>query len=239
MARAESNSNITGAGPAFAVFDCDGTLVDTHASIVHCMQAAFVAMGQRPPPSDAVRATIGLPLPECVHRILPDAEDRVRARIVTAYREVFFDVRRFDSVDEPLFPGIPALLDALEARGIVLGIATGKIERALNLTLERHGLLSRFATRQTADKAPAKPDPAMLDRAIADVGAARARTVMIGDSVYDIVMSRNAGVRAVGVVWGQNNAEELAAAGADFLARDAAAVSAWVLGAVGDGNKAT
>lgn len=236
MARAESNPIVTGTGPALAVFDCDGTLVDTHASIVHCMQAAFVAMGQRPPPSDAVRATIGLPLPECVRRILPDAEEGVRARIVTAYREVFFDVRRFDSVDEPLFPGILALLDALDARGIILGIATGKIERALNLTLERHGLLARFATRQTADMAPAKPDPAMLNRAMAEVGATPARTVMIGDSVYDILMSRNAGVCAVGVVWGQDNAGELAAAGADFLARDAAAVSAWVLGTAGDSD---
>lgn len=228
--------NITGITTAFAVFDCDGTLVDTHASIVHCMRAAFVAVGQLPPASDAVRATIGLPLAECVLRILPDAEEGVRSRVVTAYREAFFDTRRFASVDEPLFPGIPALLDAFEQRGIVLGIATGKIERALNLTLERHGLLSRFATRQTADKAPAKPNPAMLNKAMVEVGATPAQTVMIGDSVYDILMGRSAGVRSVGVVWGQNNTDELAAAGADFLAQDAGAVAAWVLGAESDGK---
>lgn len=234
MARADGNRKyVTGNAPPCAIFDCDGTLVDTHASIVHCMSAAFAAVGEAPPRPDAVRATIGLPLAECVRLLLPAAAESARSRIVAAYREAFFDMRRFETVDEPLFPGIAALLDALEARGVVLGIATGKIERALNLTLERHGLLGRFATRQTADKAPAKPDPAMLNRAMAEVGATPARTVMIGDSVYDILMGKNAGVRTVGVVWGQNNADELAAVGADFLARDAAAVSAWILGGGG------
>ncbi len=210
--------------PAFAVFDCDGTLVDTHASIVQCMAAAFGTVGLAPPAPTAVRATIGLPLHDCVRILSPEHGERVRERIVVAYREAFFDVRRFETVDEPLFPGVTALLDALEARGVVLGIATGKIARALVLTLERHGLLSRFATLQTADKAPAKPDPAMLVRAMAEVGAAPERTVMIGDSTYDILMGRNAGVATVGVVWGQNNADELAAAGAEFLAQSAAEI---------------
>jgi phosphoglycolate phosphatase len=212
---------ITEKAPPFAVFDCDGTLVDTHASIIHCMTVAFNALGLVPPTPAAVRATIGLPLNDCVRILSPERGERMWERIVTAYREVFFDARRFDIVDEPLFPGIPDLLDALESRGVVLGIATGKIERALILTLERHGLLSRFATLQTADKAPAKPDPAMLVRAMAEVGAAPERTVMIGDSAYDILMGRNAGTATVGVVWGQNNADELAAAGAEFLARSA------------------
>lgn len=206
---------------SLAVFDCDGTLVDTHASIVHCMTAAFRSMGNTPPEPAAVRATIGLPLQDGVRILAPEQDERTRQRIVDAYRETFFDRRRFDTVDEPLFPGIPALLDALEARGIVLGIATGKIERALVLTLERHGLLNRFATLQTADKAPAKPDPAMLIRAMDEVGAAPDQTVMIGDSTFDIIMGRNAGTATIGVVWGQNNADELAAAGAEFLARSA------------------
>lgn len=221
-APAESRAaRITGNAPAFAVFDCDGTLVDTHASIVHCMNAAFDAMGLAAPAPAAVRATIGLPLPDCVRILSPELDERMQKRIVAAYREAFFDVRRFEIVDEPLFPGILALLDALDARGVVLGIATGKIERALILTLERHGLMSRFATLQTADKAPAKPDPAMLVRAMAEVGAAPEQTVMIGDSTYDIRMGRNAGTATVGVVWGQNNADELAAAGAEFLAQSA------------------
>lgn len=217
----DGNARITENVLTLAVFDCDGTLVDTHASIVHCMTAAFDAMGLAPPAPAAVRATIGLPLNDCVRILSPEHGERIRERIVAAYREVFFDARRFETVDEPLFPGIAALLDALEARGVVLGIATGKIERALFLTLERHGLLSRFATLQTADKAPAKPNPAMLVRAMAEVGAAPERTVMIGDSTYDILMGRNAGTATVGVVWGHDNADALAAAGAEFLARSA------------------
>ena len=214
--------------PLFAVFDCDGTLVDTHASIVHCMSLAFEAAGRPKPAPAAIRATIGLPLGEGVRELLPDGDEHIRARIVTAYREAFFDTRRFERIDEPLFPGIADLLDALESQGVILGIATGKIERALNMTLERHGLLGRFATRQTADHGPGKPDPAMLVRAMAAVGAAPARTVMIGDSHYDIRMGKSAGTAAVGVVWGQNDADELARAGADFVARAAGEILDWL-----------
>lgn len=220
--------HVTESGPLFAVFDCDGTLVDTHGSIVHCMSLAFAAVGRAAPAPAVIRATIGLPLEDGVRQLLPDATDRAQQRIVEAYRAAFFDAGRFERIEEPLFPGIAALLDTLEERGVVLGIATGKIERALNLTLERHGLLARFVTRQTADLGPAKPDPAMLMRAMSAVGATPGRTVMIGDTHYDIRMGKNAGTAAIGVVWGQDNADDLAAAGADFVAREAAEISEWV-----------
>jgi phosphoglycolate phosphatase len=120
--------------------------------------------------------------------------------------------------DEPLFDGVGALLEQLANDGWMLGVATGKSDRGLNHILAAHGLRDHFITLQTADRHPSKPHPSMIEAAIVEAGAARARTAMIGDTSYDIEMAVNAGVRAVGVAWGYHPAAELVAAGAHGVA---------------------
>jgi phosphoglycolate phosphatase len=112
---------------------------------------------------------------------------------------------------------VAAALEALDSAGCLLGIATGKARRGLLATLERHGLGSRFVTLQTADSNPGKPHPAMLLRAMAETGADPDRTVLVGDTSYDMEMARRAGARAVGVAWGYHDRRELEAAGADRI----------------------
>ena len=85
-----------------------------------------------------------------------------------------------------------------------------------------HGLTELFVTLQTADRHPSKPHPAMIEAAMAEAGADAAGTVMIGDTTYDIEMARAAGCRALGVAWGYHAPDELAAAGAEAVAQDAA-----------------
>ena len=203
--------------PALVVFDCDGTLVDSQHAIVACMEAAFAAEGEAPPPAAAVRRVIGLPLAECVARLGPDLAGERHARIVEAYKEHFFILRQRPDHHEPLFPGAVEALDAIERSGALLGIATGKARRGLLAVLERHGLADRFVTLQTGDVGPGKPHPAMLERAIDEAGCTAAETVMIGDTVFDIQMARSAGTWAVGVVWGYHDPAELTAAGAHRL----------------------
>jgi phosphoglycolate phosphatase len=86
--------------------------------------------------------------------------------------------------------------------------------------IERHGFAGRFVSLQTADDNPGKPHPAMLRRAIAEAGAEPGRTVMIGDTSYDMQMGRSAGARTVGVGWGYHAPEELLAAGAHVVVDD-------------------
>lgn len=121
-------------------------------------------------------------------------------------------------LEEPLFEGIAEVLETLAARGWTLGVATGKSDRGLDHCLATHGLSSLVATRQTADRHPSKPHPAMLEAALAEAGATPGEAVMIGDTQYDIAMARSAGVRAIGVAWGYHEAAELIAAGADAVA---------------------
>ena len=79
------------------------------------------------------------------------------------------------------------------------------------------GLGKRFVTLQTGDLGPGKPHPAMLERALAETGAAAADCVMIGDTTFDMEMARNAGVAGIAVAWGYHPVSELQAAGATAL----------------------
>jgi phosphoglycolate phosphatase len=207
-----------------AVFDCDGTLVDSQHSIVACMQAAFRAEGLPAPAPEAVRRVVGLPLARSCGVLAPAEPPARHARLADRYKQAFTELRARQALDEPLFDGIVAALDALEAAGAVLGVATGKGRRGLALTLERHGLLHRFATRQTADDAPGKPHPAMLEQAMAEVGVSAAETVMIGDTTFDMEMARAAGVVGLGVSWGYHGTDELTASGALHVATEASEI---------------
>lgn len=197
------------------VFDCDGTLVDSQDSIVRSMQAAFQACGLAVPDAREIRRVVGLPLATAAQILAPEGTDGAMAEnLADAYRDTFSDLRRNGQIDDPLFPGVHDVVDALDAAGWLLGVATGKGRRGLDLTLDRHGLKDRFVTLQTADSAPGKPAPGMLLNAMADAGADPRNTVMIGDTTFDVEMSNNAGVLAIGVAWGYHEAAELAAAGA-------------------------
>ena len=107
------------------------------------------------------------------------------------------------------------LLDGLRADGWLLGVATGMSTRGLTHCLATHGITRLFATLQTADDHPSKPHPAMLEAALLEAGADPGEAVMIGDTVFDMFMARDAGVRAIGVDWGYHPPQELIAAGAE------------------------
>ena len=202
-----------------ALFDCDGTLVDSQHTIGAAMDACFVEAGLPAPPRAATRRVVGLSLFEAMQVLLPDADDARHEALAEGYKRCFQRLRAEGKVDEPMFDGIAQALDALEADGWLLGVATGKSDRGLALVLEGHGLTKRFVTLQTADRHPSKPHPSMVEQAMADAGAAPETTVMIGDTRYDIAMAHNAGVRAIGVAWGYHDAAELLEEGADAVAR--------------------
>jgi phosphoglycolate phosphatase len=208
-----------------AVFDCDGTLVDSQANICRAMAAAYAALGLPAPPPAAIRGIVGLSLVEAVAMLSPDAGPSRHEELAAAYKQAFWRMRADATLDpEPLYDGIVALLDALAADGWQLGVATGKSDRGLALLLAHHGLADRFVTLQTADRHPSKPHPAMLEAAMAEAGADPHMTVMIGDTSYDMAMARAAGVRAIGVTWGYHDEAALRAGGAHVIAQVCAEV---------------
>jgi len=213
-----------------AIFDCDGTLVDSGATIHVALQQAFETHGLECPPRDVTKKVIGLSLMEAMAVLVPNGD---HAALTQTYKDAFFDMRGAGRVEEPLFDGILELLDALESDNWLLGVATGKSDRGLKHCLESHGLDGRFVTLQTADRNPSKPHPAMALSAMAEAGAEASRTVFVGDTGWDMGCARSAGVGAIGAAWGYHEVEELAADGAHGVAQTPADVIGLAGGWIG------
>lgn len=202
-----------------AIFDCDGTLVDSQANICRAMEMAFAAEGLGQPDHHQVRRIVGLSLVEAMRMMLPDAGPNFHVVLADHYKNAFHELRGNGSLQhEPLYDGLPQLLDRLDQHGWLLAVATGKSDRGLDLCLAHHGIRHRFVSLQTADRHPSKPHPSMIYQALADAGAEAADAVMIGDTSFDMAMSVAAGVRPIGVDWGYHDAAELRSAGAASIA---------------------
>jgi phosphoglycolate phosphatase len=210
-----------------AIFDCDGTIVDSQADICLAMEQCFASAGLPPPPRERTRRVVGLSLIEAMQAMHPEGEPHVHLALAEDYKLAFQRLRGAGLVEEPLYEGVADLVEALEKDGWLLGVATGKSDRGLRLCLERHALHPRFVTLQTADRHPSKPHPSMIEQAMADAGAAPETTLMIGDTSFDMAMARAAGVTAVGVAWGYHEPQELLAAGADFIAQQPSDITAF------------
>ena len=202
-----------------AVFDCDGTLVDGQARVCDTMEQAFLEAGLPAPDRNEVRRSVGLSLPVAIRHIAPELDPEMNARLVQAYKEGFFARRQQGLVDEPLYEGIRELLIGMADAGWLLAVATGKSDRGLNACLERNDLTGLFVSLQTADRHPSKPHTAMLEAALFEAGVAPGAAVMVGDTTFDILMARDAGVRALGVAWGYHTPDELRRAGAEAVAQ--------------------
>ena len=205
-------------GKRLAIFDCDGTLVDSQADICAAMDGAFVAAGLTPPDRNRTRRIVGLSLPEAMRRLNPEGSEKDHAALAQNYRDAFRVRRAAGQVAEPLYDGIAALIEELAGAGWLLGVATGKSDRGLVHCLETHGLTGHFITLQTADRHPSKPHPSMIEACLADAGVSVGETAMIGDTSFDMEMAVNAGVRAIGVDWGYHHPRDLVDAGAEAVA---------------------
>jgi phosphoglycolate phosphatase len=201
-----------------ALFDCDGTLVDSQANICLAMEHAFDAAGLVPPARERTRRIVGLSLVEAMRMLLPEHDDALHRDLAERYKAAFFTLRGNGLVDEPLYDGIAGVLSKLDEDGWMLGVATGKSDRGLERCLDTHAIKGLFVTLQTADRHPSKPHPSMVYQAMADAGADPKSTVIIGDTVYDIHMGKAAGCRTIGVNWGYHPIAELRDAGADKIA---------------------
>jgi len=198
------------------VFDVDGTLVDSQHLIVAAQREAFAAHSLAPPSRERSLSVVGLSLAEAFTALV-GAQGPIEA-LVEAYKDAFAGLRADPAWQEPFFAGAPELIGELAARpDIVLGIATGKSRRGVAHLVARYGWDRVFATIQTADDAPSKPDPTMLRQAMAEAGATPENTIMVGDSTFDMLMARAAGVSAVGVSWGYHPTAALEEAGADVI----------------------
>ena len=200
--------------PRLILFDCDGTLVDSQHSIVAAMRRAFAMNGLPEPEAQAVRGTIGLSLNYAMGALWPAANFSLRASLVEDYRRASVEQRTLGEPESPLYDGAVEAIAGLHGAGYLLGIATGKSRRGLDVMLESFDLADYFITLQTSDRAPSKPHPGMVEQAMAETRVTPEETVVVGDTSFDMEMAINARARAIGVSWGYHETAELHRTGA-------------------------
>jgi phosphoglycolate phosphatase len=197
-----------------AVFDLDGTLIDSAAAIVEAIRACWSACGFPDVEPDRVRRVIGLPWEDSVPLLMPGSGKRELELIRAYYDDIAHGRRTAPPRDVVPFPGAHDALAALEADDVLLAIVTSRGNHRVHEILERCGFAGQFVTVKTVDHGPGKPNPYLLREAMSEAGARPGETVMVGDTTYDILMAVNAGTASVGVSWGVHEAQELIGAGA-------------------------
>ena len=202
-----------------AVFDIDGTLVDSRASIHRAATEAAQALGLPEPSYDRVRQIVGLSLHEALRMLEPDLTDAELADFVAAFQASFR--RMYDAGhEEPLYAGSAELLGRLHRDGWRLALATGQSRKGLERNLARVGWSDMFISAHCAEDGPGKPHPAMLIAAMKACGATPSTTVMIGDTAHDMRMARAADATGLGVAWGFHTVDEMLTEGARHVATD-------------------
>lgn len=187
------------------IFDWDGTLVDSSQIIVDSIQAASVDAGM-PVPSDAdARSIIGLSLRNAILELFPAIQAPQLQTLIDRYGD-HFHTRDHEI---PLFEGVTEALLELEDAGFMLAVATGKGRRGLNHAMESSGLYPHFIASRCADECHSKPHPQMLHELMDELGAVPERTLMIGDTSYDLEMARNAAVPSLAAAYGAQPLESL------------------------------
>jgi phosphoglycolate phosphatase len=198
------------------IFDMDGTLIDSVALIVETMTAAFEAVGEPAPTAAAIRSVSGITAKDALAILTPGADEARVLRLTDSYRNQYRS--RAGRAREALFDGALATLERLRhAPDTILAVATGKGHSSAVALLNEHGIRDWFNSVETPTHNRGKPDPQMIETAMAKTGASKSETVMIGDTVHDIRMAKAARVKAIGVAWGYHSVVELEAAGADMI----------------------
>jgi phosphoglycolate phosphatase len=205
------------------VFDWDGTIIDSAASIVECIREASRELGLEVPERSRASHVIGLGLHDAMRIAVPGLPAQRYPEFVASYRKHF--LAREDSMQ--LFDGMRELLDGLSKKHL-LAIATGKSRRGLDRALDSSKLTPYFAASRCADETNPKPHPAMLLEIMDDLGVESSSSLMIGDTSHDMEMARAARVDALAVTYGAHPEQGLLACSPLSCVADVKSLDAWL-----------
>src|SRR5262245_4163851 len=189
---------------AAAVFDLDGTLVDTAPDLVTTLNTVFAREGLPPVAYEAARNMVGGGARHMIERGLAAERRTLPAAEIDRLCHDFIDHYAAHIADHSRpFPGLEAALDELSGRGLSLIVCTNKLEWLSVRLLDALGLSKRFVAICGADTfGLKKPDPELLRRTLGRAGGRAERAVMVGDSANDVDMARAAGIPVIAVNFG-------------------------------------
>ncbi|WP_020181992.1 HAD family hydrolase [Methylotenera sp. 1P/1] len=207
------------------VWDWDGTLADSTGMITNALVKAAQQVGL--PALDPAKATsiIGLGLRESIYALFGDLPEAQARDLAAQYNTNYYA----GESEIPLFPGASDTIIELNKRGYKLAVATGKGRRGLNLALQHSGLTQYFHATKTVDECFSKPHPQMLDALMDELVVMPERTLMIGDTHYDLQMAKNAGVHTAAVTYGAQSAVQLSPYSPEYVFNSFHDLSTWLL----------
>lgn len=208
------------------VFDWDGTLMDSTATIATSIQRACADLGLAVPSDTRAAYVIGLGLHEALSYAVPDLPQQMLPEMVARYRHHYLS--RDASLS--LFGGTREMLAELRQAGHRLAVATGKNRIGLDRALAQCGLDDFFDATRTADESAPKPDPKMLFDLTELLGIEPARSIMVGDTTHDLKMAHSAGTGALGVAYGAHAKAELSALSPLAVLETPAGLRDWLVG---------
>lgn len=207
------------------VWDWDGTLADSAGMITHAIVDAAAQVGLPALNPDAARNIIGLGLRESIHALYGDIPADQAQALAAQYSANYYAGEQAI----PLFDGAKETIIELNRRGYKLAVATGKGRRGLNLALQHCGLGGYFHATRTMDECFSKPHPQMLEEIMDACVIPPERTLMIGDTSYDLQMAKNADVQAVAVTYGAQSHDKLLSYNSIEIFHQFDELSAWLL----------
>jgi phosphoglycolate phosphatase len=180
--------------PQFIIFDLDGTLIDSSAWLLRAVNQVVAPYVARPWTLEDLLATAGGPEHAVFSRVVP-AE--VVPAVLTRYQEA---LREPGSLR--IQPGIADLLSALDSRGVSYGLFSGAGRTLGELRLSLVGWDTKFPVRVWGNETAPKPAPDGLHRCLERAGVGREQVTFVGDTEKDSLCAQAAGMRFIGVAWG-------------------------------------
>lgn len=190
-----------------AIFDFDGTLVDSAPGIIDVMADVVREYKFAPETLNLWKHLVGVPLLRQVEILFPDHEARFHEEVAQRYRDIY-DTKAIEIC--PPFPFLESMLKSLVDAGVLVSIASSKRKPLIDTVLVHHNLTHYFSLVVGAtDVTMHKPHPESVHHTLDKLGVKLAETVVIGDSSFDLDMARNAGCDAIGVTTGVHTREHL------------------------------
>ena len=197
------------------IFDLDGTLLNTIDDLADAGNHVCAARGWPIHTVDAYKYMVGNGIPNLVRRFAPEGTGEEELSAALAEFSAWYDLHKEDKTAP--YPGIARAVELLKAAGVSVAVLSNKAH-ALAAPVVEHYFPGLFPLVQGAlPGVPVKPDPTLLRRMLAQLGADPAATLFVGDSDVDILTGKNGGLAACGVLWGFRDRAELEGAGADLV----------------------
>ena len=188
------------------IFDWDGTVMDSAQKIANCIRASARDLGICEPSEQKAKSIIGLSLVQAMEVLFPQLSRQQISKLIENYKHHFVTL---DQTEQCLFSGVEEGLKKLNESGALLAVATGKSRAGLNRVFDELSMRKFFVTSRCADETRSKPHPQMLLELLDYTAIHPNKSIMVGDTTFDMDMARNAKMHGLGAGYGVHSKQDL------------------------------